>query len=764
MWDASKYAWSYTITQVAPEELAKPWSEQQHEILVTRSGLFKGSQLSWHPGCKEAYPPARANEVDSQFLQGKHPFLAAGDHRNITYIMNRLHRPKILKKTSHDRLDRQCLKWRHTDFQMYHVPGVMNLFNDFHSRAGAPNSEPFFTLADHAAKLEEKLATLQEEAGEGQSRAPVKPERSPSTASAAGADAHAREEACEGHSGAPSEAAGAPSTAPTSHASAHVRQHLLITEPMPQPTDRLDKHEKNLAGESLLPYLPPHDWPDVASIKASQQHIPERARRTLRSVDTAEPGIAVLTNADGKIVLPANDKQLIAAVCAAAHQGKHGHNTSKQMRKQIEECFWWPNMAADVKWWAEHCLQCIKLAGGDIMPRPMGYQLRATQPMEVVAMDFLDMPTSRKKWGFKAVLVIVDQLTRVCTCTPTKDKTAATAAKILVDRWLSFFPDPAFLITDGGTHFKCELFKSLAEIRGFQHHILAPYSQWGNAAERLNKQFLRAVKAILHTQKTDEADWPQWQPAIQECLNKQMPISSRDNRTPMELLTGLAPKSAIKHIAWLGVDAVTGADVSDEALRAPLADIHDAMRDLWSKAVVAQCKRAEGNRKQRRRGVIPRINVGDLVLVAQHVKQNKLQMTWTGPHQVLRAISPFVYHVRPMLRDHGNRRKHKTVHIVRIRRFSAGLLATAADRAAIEAEALRDYPDNVVKRFVGHTFGPAPERRMTLTVRWLGFDAAHDTQEPAANMVEDVPDMVEAYLRKNADDQLCARMLRRYFH
>ena len=49
IWDASKYAWSYTITQVVPEELAKQWSEQQHEILVTRSGLFKGSQIDTQP-------------------------------------------------------------------------------------------------------------------------------------------------------------------------------------------------------------------------------------------------------------------------------------------------------------------------------------------------------------------------------------------------------------------------------------------------------------------------------------------------------------------------------------------------------------------------------------------------------------------------------------------------------------------------------------------------------------------------------------------
>ena len=55
-------------------------------MLVTRSGLFKGSQLKWHIGCKEAYPPWRATQKDAAFLAGRFPFIAAGDHRNITYV------------------------------------------------------------------------------------------------------------------------------------------------------------------------------------------------------------------------------------------------------------------------------------------------------------------------------------------------------------------------------------------------------------------------------------------------------------------------------------------------------------------------------------------------------------------------------------------------------------------------------------------------------------------------------------------------------
>ena len=102
IWDASKYAWSYTITQVAPEELSKPWEDQQHEILVTRSGIFKNAELRWGIGCKEAYPPWRAVKKDPQFLRGKFGFIAIGDHRNITHVQVRRKRPASVGPASHD--------------------------------------------------------------------------------------------------------------------------------------------------------------------------------------------------------------------------------------------------------------------------------------------------------------------------------------------------------------------------------------------------------------------------------------------------------------------------------------------------------------------------------------------------------------------------------------------------------------------------------------------------------------------------------------
>ena len=45
----------------------------------------------------------------------------------------------------------------------------------------------------------------------------------------------------------------------------------------------------------------------------------------------------------------------------------------------------------------------------------------------------------------------------------------------------------------------------------------------------------------------------------------------------------------------------------------------------------------------------------------------------------------------------------------------------------------------------------------------MGYDAAHDTDEPVENLIEDVPQLVETYLRANIGEQTCARMLRTHF-
>ena len=106
-------------------------------------------------------------------------------------------------------------------------------------------------------------------------------------------------------------------------------------------------------------------------------------------------------------------------------------------------------------------------------------------------------------------------------------------------------------------------------------------------------------------------------------------------------------------------------------------------------------------------------------------------------------------------------RRAKLSHVVRIRPFANAPLGDTVSVNRLAKAAQRDFPDNVVKRLVRHRVGK--NGSMELKVRWLGFSEQFDTWEPVSNLVEDVPDMVEAYLRKNDRNDLCKRMIERYY-
>ena len=148
---------------------------------------------------------------------------------------------------------------------------------------------------------------------------------------------------------------------------------------------------------------------------------------------------------------------------------------------------------------------------------------------------------------------------------------------------------------------------------------------------------------------------------LQGCINKDLKVSSRGNKTPMQLLTGLVPKNGIDHILWLGVDAGVKTVTSEEVLR-EMPAVHDALEELWTEAVDAQQRRRQTNANARDRGVLPLINIGDYVLVAKKVSRSKLSMVWTGPHEIVDTVNPFTFATKP-LGSAPNKKPHLT-HIV----------------------------------------------------------------------------------------------------
>ena len=86
----------------------------------------------------------------------------------------------------------------------------------------------------------------------------------------------------------------------------------------------------------------------------------------------------------------------------------------------------------------------------------------------------------------------------------------------------------------------------------------------------------------------------------------------------MELLTDLEPKHGVDHIVWRGID-VTIERVPQTDIDTHFNELHDALEGLWETAVEAQKKRREQNARARGVQRLPRVHIGDFVLVAQKV-------------------------------------------------------------------------------------------------------------------------------------------------
>ena len=102
----------------------------------------------------------------------------------------------------------------------------------------------------------------------------------------------------------------------------------------------------------------------------------------------------------------------------AGHQGVEPTDQLARNR-----CYW-PNMQADVKQWVEKCARCTAAKMPHTAVRtPLG-RLMATQPLEVLAIDFTTLEASSD--GCENVLVTTDVFTKYTVAVAPRNQKADT--------------------------------------------------------------------------------------------------------------------------------------------------------------------------------------------------------------------------------------------------------------------------------------------------------------------------------------------------
>ena len=156
----------------------------------------------------------------------------------------------------------------------------------------------------------------------------------------------------------------------------------------------------------------------------------------------------------------------------AALNGCHrdaGHQGCDCTLSLLQECFWWPGMAKQMRQVIKACRCCLQYEGGP--PNAPLCPIVATASLDLLHVNFTSIETMMeldKSPRVANILVFQDHFTKHVLAYVTPNQTAKTVAKFLYGGYISIFGAPARLLSDRGTSFTSSIIEELCKILGLQ--------------------------------------------------------------------------------------------------------------------------------------------------------------------------------------------------------------------------------------------------------------------------------------------------------
>ena len=161
------------------------------------------------------------------------------------------------------------------------------------------------------------------------------------------------------------------------------------------------------------------------------------------------------------------------------------------------------------------CEQCLMGKSNSGVNRADPAMIETSRPYQLVAIDLAEFPrTSRDN---KYLLICVDHFSKRAYAKPIPNKTAETIGYEFEFNFLpSFVSTPEKLLSDNGTEFQNEIFRSLLEKYQIKHHTIAPgYPKSNGAVERL----IGSVKSLIRTTCLEGGEWDEVTPLVLNAYN-----------------------------------------------------------------------------------------------------------------------------------------------------------------------------------------------------------------------------------------------------
>ncbi|MHB1799638.1 MAG: reverse transcriptase family protein [Vulcanimicrobiaceae bacterium] len=356
-------------------------------------------------------------------------------------------------------------------------------------------------------------------------------------------------------------------------------------------------------------------------------------------------------------VLPAS---LVYEVIRAFHdEPLGGHLGFKKTYNKIKERFWWKGMKKDIQHWVNSCMDCAmrksppNLRPDYLQPIPVG------QPFEMVGMDFIGPIHPKTKSGNQYILVFTDYLTKWPEAFATKDSTASTVAKYLVEEVIARHGAPIKLLSDRGKAFLSNIVDETCKLLGISQKFTTAYHpQTDGLTEKFNGTLVHMLSKFL---KKNFANWDELIPYVLFAYRTSLQESTLE--TPFFLVYGRDP--------------IVPIDVALRYQNMGPSDPHEYRTKLVQRAEMArqlaleQIQKAQMKYQEQYKKIgTPReFEEGDQVWIYSPVikqgQPRKFASCWLGPFRIIEKRSPLNY----VCRRNGGKRDVLTVHIARMKKF-----------------------------------------------------------------------------------------------
>ena len=173
----------------------------------------------------------------------------------------------------------------------------------------------------------------------------------------------------------------------------------------------------------------------------------------------------------------------------------------------LQDCFWWPGMAMWMHWAISSCERFIHYEGAHAKA-PL-QTILVTSPLELLHVEFTGiemMMEPDQPPHIVNVLVFCDHFMRHIMVYVTRDQTAKTVAKFLLQGYIWIFGAVAKLLSDWGASFESNIISKLCELMGIQKVRTFWYNPQTNGQVNLAHQILMQMIGKL------SKDWKAYRP------------------------------------------------------------------------------------------------------------------------------------------------------------------------------------------------------------------------------------------------------------